>query len=43
MIYFEIRVDKCLTCNVIHAIIAVTTKGEVLCCFAVYLFQQKIS
>jgi len=27
---------------VIRAIIAVTTKREVLCCFVVYLFQQKM-
>ena len=42
MIYFESRIDKCLTCNVIRAIIAVTTKREVLCCFVLYLFQQKM-
>jgi hypothetical protein len=42
MIYFESRIDKCLTRNVIRAIMAVTAKREVLCCFAVYLFQQKI-
>jgi hypothetical protein len=35
MIYFESRIDKCLTRNVIRAIMAVTAKGKdslLFCC-----------
>ena len=38
MIYFETRIDKCLTRNVIRAIIAVTAKGKDSLLFVVYLF-----
>lgn len=43
MIYFESRIDKCLTCNVIRATIAATARGEDSLLFVVYLFSTENS
>lgn len=42
MIYFESRIDKCLTRNVIRVRMATAAKGKDSLLFVVYLFQQKI-
>jgi hypothetical protein len=42
MIYFESRIDKCLTRNVIRARMATAAKGKDSLLFVVYLFQQKM-